>query len=613
LFKQRIIFVLLLFFITISSNTWAQKSSTSNNNKIALQYYRNSEFEKAAEVYERLYSSNRSTSYYRQLINCYVNLKQYTKAESFIKQHQKANKYELSVLVDLGYIYSLQDDDSKAKATYQNAIKKIRADQYQIIRLANAFMAKQLYDYAEETYREGEKLLNGVYAFYIEKGQLYYYTRDYDKMIGAYLDLLEVSEQYLQTVQSRLQNFIYNDIDETIQQKLKDALLLRVNKNADRPVLNELLVWLYIQDKDFEMAFIQARALDMRLDENGKRIIALARVATENNDFTVAVDAYEYVIGKGKHLEYYFAARNEMLEVMYKRIVLGIDNKPENYIQMERAFINALHEMGTNTNTIDLLQNLAHLQAFYLGKTTEALFLLEDAVTLRGLNYMQKGQLELELADIYLIGAEVWDATLAYARVEENNKNNPIGSEAKFRKARLAYYIGNFEWARAQLDVLKASTSKLIANDAAELALFIFENTGWDSVETAMEIYSRADFLFFQSKDSLGIQTLDTLIQKFPDHAITDEAWLLKGKIYSRNFKRDKALECFQFIVDNFYYDILADNALFAMADMYENELNNVAQAMELYKQIMVDFSDSIYKMESRLRFRALRGDKVVN
>jgi len=613
LLKQKTILVLLLLFMAISSNIWAQKSSVSNDNKIALQYYRNGEFEKAAEVYQKLYLANRSGSHYRFLLNCYVNLKQYRKAESLIKQHQKANKYELSIMVDLGYIYSLQDDGSKAKATYQNAIKKLKPDQHQVIRLANAFIAKQQYNFAEATYSEGEKLLQGAYGFFIEKGQLYYYIRDYDRMIDSYLDLLEVSEHYLQTVQNRLQHAVYNDIDESLKQKLKDALLARVNKNANLLVFNELLVWLYIQDKDFEMAFFQARALDMRLDENGKRIIALARVATNNNDFKVAVDAYEYVIGKGKHLEYYFAARNEMLEVMYKRIVLGIDNRRENYIQMEKAFINALHEMGTNPSTVDLLENLAHLQAFYLGKTTEALFLLEDAITLRGLNYMQKGQLELELADVYLIGGKVWDATLSYARVEENNKNNPIGSEAKFRKSRLAYFIGNFEWARAQLDVLKASTSKLIANDAAELALFIFENTGWDSVETAMEIYSRADFLFYQSKDSLAIQTLDTLIQKFPDHAITDEAWHLKGKIYKRIFNYTEALECYQFIVDNFYNDILADNALFAMADMYENELESIAQAMLLYKQIMVDFADSIYKMEARLRFRALRGDEVVN
>lgn len=591
----------------------AQKSDVSTDNQLAMQYYRNGEFEKAAEVYQRLYYTNRSSAYYRYLLNSLINLKGYDKGESLIKDRQKIDKYDLSIWVDLGYIYTLQNDAAKAKSTYQGAIKKLRADPNQIMDLANAFLTHSLYTYAEETYDEGGKLLGSSYGFEMEKGQLYFYMRDYDKMIASYLDLLQIDEQYLQTVQNRLQHAVYTDIDESLKQKLKDALLVRVNKNPEVLVFSELLVWLFIQDSDFESAFIQARALDMRLGENGKRILALARVASENNDFNVAVEAYDYVIKRGKHLEYYYAARNEMLEVMYKRIVLGIDNTPNDFQQMETAFINALHEMGTNLNTIDLLANLAHLQAFYLGKTTQALFLLEDAITLRGLNFMQKGKLELELADIYLVDAKVWDATLMFARVEEDNKNNPIGSEAKFRKARLAYFIGNFEWSRAQLDVLKASTSKLIANDAAELSLFIFENTGWDTIETAMEIYTRADFLYYQAKDSLAIVSLDSLINQFPQHEVIDEAYYLKAKVYQRLRKFDKAIESYQYIVDNHYHDILADNALYAIATIYEKELKNNEKALELYKQVMVDFPSSIYKMESRLRFRKLRGDEVVN
>lgn len=584
-----------------------------NDNKLAMQYYRNGEYAKAAEVYQRLYYSNQASSYYRQLLNCYVNLEEFKKAESLVKQYQKSNKHNQSIQVDLGYVYGLQGNEAKAKTTYQNAIKKLTPDNHQVIQLANAFMVKRLYEYAEETYLAGEKLLKGSYGFHMEKGQLYYLTRNYDKMIDAYLDLLQVSERYLPTVQNRLQHAVYNDIDDSLKEKLKSALLQRVNKNPNDLVYNELLVWLYIQDKEFDMALLQAKALDMRQSENGQRIIALARVAAENNDFNVAVEAYKYVISKGKHLEYYFEARNELLDVMYTRIMLGIDNRHADFVRMEEALMQALQEMGINANTIDLLANLAHLQAFYLGKSTEALFLLEDAVTMHNLNYKQRGRIELELADIYLIDGKVWDATLAYARVEDKNKNNPIGSDAKFRKARLAYYVGNFEWARAQLDVLKASTSKLIANDAAELSLFIFENTGWDSVETAMELYARADFLFYQAKDSLALLTLDTLISNHAKHEIIDEAWFLKGKINQQVFNYSEAITCYQYIVENFYYDVLADNALFAMADIYENELSDVEKAMELYKQIMLDFADSIYKMEARLRFRTLRGDKVVN
>jgi tetratricopeptide (TPR) repeat protein len=606
------VLVLLLVFILLKSiDSFAQQQTESTDHQIAMQYYRDGQYTQASEIFKKLYYINRSNTYYRFYLNSLVYIKDYEQAEELVKEQLKFDKNELSYWVDLGNLYTLNGNHSKATATYQTAVKKLKSDQRQISSLANAFIGKQLFKYAEETYKEGMKLLNNSYGFQMELAQLYYYMRDYDKMIDSYLDLLKISDMYLMSVQNQLQNAVYNDIDNNLMDRLKTNLMARLNQYPNVLVYNELLIWLFIQDKDFENAFIQAKALDRRLNEDGERIITIARVAAENKDFNQAINAYQYVIDKGKLFEYYYDARGEILNVMYRRIQLNIDTKKSDQLHLETSLINALQEMGTNVNTIDLIKNLAHLQAFYIGKTAEAQFLLEDAVTIRGLNFEQKGDLELELADIYLIDGKIWDATLAYARIEDDNKNNPIGFEAKFRKARLAYFIGDFIWAAAQLDVLKASTSKLIANDAAELSLFIFENSGWDTLETALITYARADYLNYQSKDSLALLTLDTVIAQFNNHVLIDEAWLLKGKILQKRMEFQKSMDAYQVIVDNYYTDVLADNALFAIADLYENQFKNKENAMELYKKIMVDFPDSIYKLESRSRFRKLRGDTV--
>ncbi len=55
--------------------------------------------------------------------------------------------------------------------------------------------------------------------------------------------------------------------------------------------------------------------------------------------------------------------------------------------------------------------------------------------------------------------------------------------------------------------------------------------------------------------------------------------------------------------------DILADDANFMIAKLYEDNFKNKEKAMEYYQKLLTDFQGSIYSAESRKRFRALRGD----
>lgn len=55
--------------------------------------------------------------------------------------------------------------------------------------------------------------------------------------------------------------------------------------------------------------------------------------------------------------------------------------------------------------------------------------------------------------------------------------------------------------------------------------------------------------------------------------------------------------------------DILADDAFFTIAEIYERQLMDKNKAMEQYQNLMVQFPGSVYVAEARKRFRELRGD----
>ena len=177
---------------------------------------------------------------------------------------------------------------------------------------------------------------------------------------------------------------------------------------------------------------------------------------------------------------------------------------------------------------------------------------------------------------------------MLYGQVDKDFKNDAIGREAKFRNARLSYYLGEFDWAKDQLKVLKAATSQLISNDALQLGLLITYNTNMDTTTDALLMYSRADLLDFQNKDSLALITLDSLLKDFPDHSLTDEVLFKKSSIYRMQGNYSMAATLLQDVVDKFPDDVLGDDAMYQLACLYEDQLNDKEKAKTL--------NDSLFK-----------------
>jgi predicted negative regulator of RcsB-dependent stress response len=195
--------------------------------------------------------------------------------------------------------------------------------------------------------------------------------------------------------------------------------------------------------------------------------------------------------------------------------------------------------------------------------------------------------------------------------VDYDFKNDPLGHLAKFKNAKLSYYIGEFGWAKAQLDVLKAATSKLIANDAMELSLLISDNIDMDSSYTALRYFSRADLLVYQNKIDEAVVTLDSIQTVSLWHPLHDEVLFKKGEIMLKKGDFEAADSLFAKVTEMYPDDILADNALIMRARLYDQHFRNPEKAMQLYENLMFDYPGSLFVVEARKRYRELRGDTI--
>lgn len=607
--KPQIKLLILSFLIfCINSICFCQNET---DEELAAQYFQNKEYDKAVVLYEKLYNKKQDFLYYSSYLDCLIEQKDYKTAEKIIRKQMKKNTGVAQYGVDLGYLFVTEGDEDKAKEQFNLMIKNAQKDKQYVIDLANAFLLRDQADYAIDTYIKMRKVMTGYYPFNLELADIYSSQGEYEKMMEEYVALIEYNQtEYLTKVQDLLQDILADDTDGKQSDALKKVLLKRIKDFPDETFYSEMLLWYSTQMKDFETALVQAKALDKRNKEDGKRVFTIARTASSNGNYDIAITAYQYIIDKGSDNYYFLNSKIEILDTKYLKITTSTYTT-QDIESLETDYKSALDELGKSASSISVILNYAHLLAFYSSKTDDAIKLLYEALDLKTAQAKSLAECKIELADILLMTGEVWEATLLYSQVEKAFKDEPIGHQAKLKNAKLSYYIGEFEWAKAQLDVLKAATSKLIANDAMDLSLLISDNSDMDSTYDALGIYSRADLLVFRNKYDEALITLDSLFSKYTYHSLFDETYYKKAEIYMKKGLTDSAVVYYKKVEENYAYDILADDALFELAGIYETDYKDTAKAMEYYEKLMANYPGSTYVVEARKKYRTLRGDNV--
>ena len=599
--------VLVLFLVVCIRAAQAQPGQT--NTELANQYASTGECDKAVVYFEKAYDQDLSV--YQGFLTCLIKIKDYERAEKLIRKQQKRIPQDPSIRVDLGDVLTDQGQADKARKLYLDLIKDLKADINQVNLLANAFNKRQMFEYSIQAYLQGRNILNGTYTFSFELADAYGRVGNFTEMVNEYITLLETNPGYMANVQTILQNKIANDLTGGLNDLIRQALLRKIQKQPDVIHYSELLYWLFLQEKDFESAFLQAKGLDKRLGEEGERLLELGRTSLSNADFTTAENCFRYVIDLGKDAPNYLTGRMELINATNERITGSGNYSAADLLRLESDYEAALNELGRSSSTAPLLRSYAHLKAFFLFKSEEAIAILNETLELPNLRPPFKAECKLELADIYVFDGQVWDAALLYGQVDKDFKNDALGREAKYRNARLSYFMGEFDWAKDQLNVLKAATSQLISNDALSLALLITDNTNLDTTTEALLMYARADLLDFQNKDSLSLMALDTLLLQFPEHTLTDEVLFKKASIRRSQGRYEAAALLYQEVLEKFGQDILADDALFQLADLVQNRMQDKERAMKLYEELLTKYPGSLYTVDARKRFRQLRGDKL--
>jgi tetratricopeptide (TPR) repeat protein len=571
----------------------------SQNEQLAQYYYDKGDFEKAKISYEELLKEiPQNSQYFLRTIDCAQQLLQFESVEKAIQQ--RLEKYQQgNLLVELGYNFQLQKKDATAKIYYEQAVERIKKNPNDVYGIANAFERKVLLDYALKSYQTASES-DQNFNFNYQIGLLYGQLSNMEMMISTFLDEAFTNPQNSIRIQNQLVRFMVDEGDANFNELLRKALILRTQKNQDI-FWNHYLSWFYVQQKEFEKAFIQQKAIYKRNSESLANIVNLGQLAIEEENEVAAKEILGFVLENTQDLELLVQANSYLIEM---KIEKAADNE---LVTIGKELEDLLKQFEITPFTLSLQLIQAHFTAFKLKKPEEAKAIVKRALELQ-LNDYEVANAKMELADILLYEEKFNQALIYYSQIELDLKNDIMAHEASLKAAKTSYFKTDFVWALKQFKELKSANTQLIANDALEYFLLINDNTVADSTQTALKQFAKGDYLLFQKRNEEAITQFLAILKNHKGEEIEAVTLLRLGKIYEKKGDFALALSQYQTIIDQHSDGIYIDEALYFSAEIYNKQLIP-EKAKPLYEKILFNHQDSIYFVEARKKFRQLRGD----
>lgn len=588
----------LISYLSLATFAWAQ------DDFLAKQYFADGDFEKAVVFYEKLVEKNpRRTEYAQDLAACYQQLERYEDAGNFLRERLEERNPYPTLLVDLGYNHTLQEQEEKSKIYYEKALNIIQKNPNYGYAIGLQFQKYSLLDLAVKAFENAMQLNPGLDYNY-QLARIYGEQGNVEAMYSAYLNLLSEGKTSKSNILRSIDDFISENPEDTNNILFKKVLLERAQKSPDI-LWNEMLSWLFVKQKQFGSAFRQEKAIFKRINGSATmRLENLGEFALREKDFDVAKDIFGFIIDNTND-------EVTQLNAQLNLIDIDLENSSDGKLDtIQKKYEELIDRYGYKMQTLQLQVAYAKFLAFKKNEPQPAETLLKNSLDLP-LNLRGSAYLKLALGDILVYDKKFNEALIYFSQIQQKLKNDVLGQEARFKVAQTSFYKGDFDWALTQLKVLRSSTSQLIANDAMQLSLLISDNSLEDSTQTALKKYARADFLAYQNKTDDAITALDDILENHKGEKIEDEALLKQAQLFEFQKKYEEAQLNYQKIITFYGKGILADDSHFALAELYRKVFDNPSKAKEHYENIIYNYQDSYYFPQARKNFRILRGDDI--
>ncbi|MCD8540096.1 MAG: hypothetical protein LRY55_10250 [Leadbetterella sp.] len=270
--------ILKLFFVLLISFNFCSAQEL----ELAYTYYRQGEYDKAAEIYKKLSEDKKFASLiHMDYVAVLFKLRDYDTAEKFIKAQIGRYGNTVSYRADLAEIYENSGRKELAAREFDKLVDEAAGSEAKVGELMNFFYRHQKLEHLVKLILKDREVTKIPYKLDTWLARTYNLLNMKDKMIEEVLGFGRRNGN-ADYVKSTIQDAF---ITEEEIKFIENLLFSKIQNEPNETFYSEILIWWFAQKGDFSRAFIQARSLDKRLNQGGNKVFELAYQSYLSKDY----------------------------------------------------------------------------------------------------------------------------------------------------------------------------------------------------------------------------------------------------------------------------------------------------------------------------------------
>ncbi|MFQ5649471.1 MAG: tetratricopeptide repeat protein [bacterium] len=579
--------------------------------RLAQDYERRGNYVAALQVYRNLYEQvPRNQLYYEGVKRNMIRLKRFDELVEII-QAQIARTNGVRFYADLGNVYYKQGQHERAAGVWQEALTRYADQKPGYSYIANAMIRNRMYDEAIEVYQKGRQHFNQESLFVFELANIYVLRLKYKEATVEYLKHLERNPNQFAYVESRIVKYTKDPENARL---VAEILASHLPRHKHKYLVRKLLADLYLRIEAFSRAMEQFKMLESmepptvpRKNSSGKELYFFAEKALNANQLQFAEQAFNLILSKYARSPFRVRALYGIAMAKQKQgLSAQALEKLEELVQLDRRSPwaqNAMFQMG-EIYFVDLFELDKALEAYHAviqkyptgNKARQAYFRIGDC-------YAAKGTFDL---------ARVW-----YQRAASLTRaGSPLRDQADYKIAYLYFVMGEYDKALESLNKVteklgQPDTEQDFVNDALELIFLIEENRG--AAEAALQAYGEAQKLKLQRNYAEAITSLKHVLATYPSAGVVDETLMELAELEHQRENYVAAIDYFALLLQEHSESVYNALAQKRIAEIYEGRLGDLQKAYEAYEKVLIEYPNSLYVEEVRMRLRTLHERRLNN